>query len=74
VFTECPFVQVLSVGWSKDAKFIVMGGEDDLVTVFSLSERQVSDNPSPKTTTPALKLQPLSPEMTTLALKLQPEP
>ena len=31
----------LCVCWSPDGKYIVVGGEDDLVTVWSLSERRV---------------------------------
>ena len=30
-----------SLGWSPDGKYIVTGGEDDLVTVFSVYEKRV---------------------------------
>lgn len=29
------------VCWSPDGKYLVFGGEDDLVTVYSVSERKV---------------------------------
>ncbi|XP_014669120.1 PREDICTED: WD repeat-containing protein 20-like [Priapulus caudatus] len=35
------FGGLLCVAWSPDGKFVVVGGEDDLVTVWSSSERRV---------------------------------
>lgn len=35
------FGGLLCVAWSPDGKFIVVGGEDDLVTVWSFSEKRV---------------------------------
>ena len=32
---------LLCVCWSPDGRYIVCGGEDDLLTVWSLSERRV---------------------------------
>ncbi|XP_075677305.1 WD repeat-containing protein 20-like [Dermatophagoides pteronyssinus] len=35
------FGGLLCVGWSPDSKFIVTGGEDDLITVWSLQDKRV---------------------------------
>ncbi|KAI7691618.1 WD repeat-containing protein 20 [Sarcoptes scabiei] len=35
------FGGLLCVGWSPDSKFLVTGGEDDLITVWSLEEKRV---------------------------------
>ena len=35
------FGGLLCVGWSPDSRFIVTGGEDDLITVWSLAEKRV---------------------------------
>ncbi|KAK9874047.1 hypothetical protein WA026_002404 [Henosepilachna vigintioctopunctata] len=35
------FGGLLCVGWSSDSRLIVVGGEDDLVTVFSMEEKRV---------------------------------
>ncbi len=35
------FGGVTCVCWSPDGKYLVFGGEDDLVTVYSVSERKV---------------------------------
>lgn len=35
------FGGLLSLAWSPDGKYIVTGGEDDLVSVYSLAEKRV---------------------------------
>ena len=39
--TRSYFGGLLCVGWSPDGNYVCVGGEDDLVTVWSFKERRV---------------------------------